>query len=346
VSYWNLWNGDRNPIIGQLGSVEQLGRLRYPNLGDGSHLVLASDYSGEHAHPEFRVLAFLLTTFKSVMTDWQPSRQAVRRKHLTDGRRMSFKALNDARRINALPSFLEAASQLRGVLICVGVEKTHTLPFNHLPPLEHNWKPDSLKKLLEICAFGAAIVDGLRSTGQGMHWITDDDAIVATESAKRDAMKLFGSIAHKYPNEEPRFRLGIASQFDDDRIAEDLVAIPDLAAGAFSDMLLATGKSNIPTSGSGIGGEQLFLQIKSIFINFWLSQVQPLNYFHVLVRSAEQGHSRYSFGRPSIGVAEHDNVPEDHPAISSKWQRALEAHLRSQGIDATEVLKSAGIDIR
>ena len=346
MSHWKHWEDDRSAISRQLGSVEQIGPFRYPDLHDGSYLMLASDYSGEHAHPEFRVLSFLLTTYNSVMTGWEPLRSAVRRRHLADGRRMSFKDLNDALRINALPTFLDAAGQLNGVLICVGVEKTYSLPQDHLPPLEHNWKPDLLEKLLEVCAFGAALVDGLRSTGQNLHWITDDDAIVSTENAQRDAMRLFGGLMHTYPTESPQFRLGIASKFDDDRLAEDLVAIPDLAAGAFSEMLTTTGKSNIPTLGSGLSTERLFLAIKSTIINAWRSQIDtPLKHFHVLVRAAERGHTSFSFGIPFVGMPRQDDVPEDAPKVNSKWRRALEAYLESQGIDTDEVLKSMGIDI-
>lgn len=346
MSHWKHWEDDQSTISRQLGNVEQIGPFTYPNLRDGSYLMLASDYSGEHAHTEFRVLSFLLTTYNSVVTDWEPLRSVVRRRHLADARRMSFKDLNDALRINALPTFLDAASQLNGVLVCVGVEKTYSLPQDHLPPLQHDWKPDSLKKLLDICAFGAGLVDGLRSSGQNLHWITDDDAIVSTEKAQGDAMKLFAGRMHTYPKENLKCGLGIASKFDDDRLAEDLVAIPDLAAGAFSEMLATTSKSSIPTSGSGLSSERLFLQIKSTLINAWRSQTDmPLKHFHVLVRAAERGQTRFSFGIPFVGIPRQEEVPEDAPKINSKWRRALEAYLESQGIDTDEVLKSMGIDV-
>jgi hypothetical protein len=162
------------------------------------------------------------TSFSAVlagggMTAWEPLRSAVRKRHLADGRRMSFKDLNDALRINALPTFLDAASQLNGVLVCVGVEKAYSLPLDHLPPLQHDWAPDPLKKLLEICVFGGGFVDGLRGTGQNLRWITDDDAIVSTEKAQVDAMNLMGGHMHKYPEEYLQVGLGIASKFDDER---------------------------------------------------------------------------------------------------------------------------------
>lgn len=343
MSNWKRWADA--PFNSEFADIEHPDRIVYPDLRDGSPFVLASDYSGEHALPEFQVLSFLLTTYKS-MTVWEPLRSAVRKKHLTDGRRMSFKALNDALRINALSSFLDAASQLNGVLVCVGVEKGYSLPQGHLPSLQHDWAPDPLKKLFEICVFGGVVVDGLRGLGQNLHWITDDDAIVSTEKAQLDAMDLMGGILHKYPDERPEIGLGIASKFDDERRAEDLVAIPDLAAGAFSEMLTTIGKSNMPTSGTGPIGTALFLQIKSSLINTWRSEAdKPLKHMNAVIRVAEGGQTLVSFGSPFSRMLRPGESTERVPTLNSKWRRALEADLTARGIDPSKVLKSMGIDI-
>src|SRR6516162_4853397 len=113
MSNWKRWRDA--PLNERFADIEHADRIVYPDFRDGSPLVLACDHSGEHAPHKFRVLSFLLTTYKSV-AEWEPLRSAVRKKHLADGRRMSFKALNDALRINAFSSFLGAASRLNGVL--------------------------------------------------------------------------------------------------------------------------------------------------------------------------------------------------------------------------------------
>jgi hypothetical protein len=259
---------------------------------------------------------------------------------------MSFKDLNDALRINALPTFLDAASHLNGVLVCVGVEKGYSLPQGHLPPLQHNWAPDPLKKLLEICVFGGGFVDGLRGPGQNLDWITDDDAIVSTEKAQIDAINLMGGQLHGHPEEYSQVRLGIASKFDDDRRAEDLVAIPDLAAGAFSETLTAMGKANMPTSGSGPCGEALFLQIKSTLINGWRSQAgKLLKHLNLVIRAAEGGGTLFSFGAPFVRMLRPGESAEGAPTLNSKWRRSLEAELKRRGIDPNEVLKSMGLAV-
>jgi len=342
MSNWKRWTD--SPLNSQFADIERPDHIVYPDLRDGSPLVLGSDYSGEHALPEFRVLSFLLTTYKSI-TAWEPLRTSVRKMHLADGRRMSFKALNDAMRINALPSFLGAASQLNGVLVCVGVEKGYSLSQDNLPLLEHDWVADPLQKLLEICVFGGIVIDGLRGVGQNVHWITDDDAIVSTEKAQLDAMNLMGGILHKYSDEHLEVALGIASKFDDERRAEDLVAIPDLAAGAFSETLTTIGKSSMPTSGSGPRDTGLFIQIKSTLINAWRSEAgKPLKHMNAVIRIAGGGQTLVSFGSPLSRILRPGESTEGAPTLNSKWRRALEAYMKRCGIDRAEVLKSMGID--
>ncbi|MDY3558557.1 hypothetical protein R5W23_005677 [Gemmata sp. JC673] len=341
MSHWKRWPDDE--LNTKFAEIEHPDRIVYPDLNDGSPLVLACDHSGEHATPEFRVVSFLVTTYKS-LAEWDPLRSAVRKRHLTDGRRMSFKALNDALRVNAFSTFLNAASHLNGVLICVGVEKGFSFPKDQLPPRQHDWTPDTLNKLVEVCVFGGLMVNGLRTKGQDVHWITDDDSTVATDKAKADASNLLGGVLHKHPDEYPQLGVGVASQFDDDLRAEDLVAIPDLAAGAYSETLTTMGKENMPTSGTGPQGAKLFLQIKSSLINSWrYDSSKPLKHMNAVIRSFN-GQMLVSFGAPFSRRLRPDESAEGAPTLNAKWRRALEADLKARDIDPNEILKTMGID--
>lgn len=343
MSNWQRW--PTAPLNDSFANIEHPDRIVFPDLRDHTHFVVACDHSGEHASPEFRVLSFLLTTYKSV-AEWDPQRLEVRRKHLADGRRMSFKALNDALRINALPSFLRAASQLNGVLICIGVEKGFSLSKNHLPLWQHQWTADTLNKLVEICVFGAVMVDGLRGADQNVHWITDDDSTVSTAKARNDAMNLMGGLLHKYPDEYLDVSLGIASQFDDERRAEDLVAIPDLAAGAYSELLSTMGKEKMPTSGTGPSDITGFVQIKSTLINAWRSgNSKSLKHMNAIVRPKENGQALVSFGSPFFRTPRPGESLDGAPILNPKWRRALEADLKARNIDPDEVLRSMGFDV-
>jgi hypothetical protein len=332
MSNWKYWPpiGDRDTVNFQLGNVETCGKFTYPYLHDRSDFILASDYSGEHEPPEFQVLSFLLTHQNSVFGQWEAARLSVRNKHLSDGRRMAFKKLNDAQRINALDEFLEAASLLNGVLVCVAVEKRHSLRSRgKLLPLQHKWTPDTLEKLLRICVFGGGFVDGLRGDGQNIFWITDDDAIVATDNAKADACGLMGSFLHSYPGEEPEIKLGIASGFDDGLRAEDLLAIPDLAAGAFSEGLTQLGKSRMPTTTVGPTGVDLSLQIKSMLIEAWrIDNNKPLKHFNTVIRVADGGQDMFSFNQPIIRMPQRGQPLPPAQILNEKWRRALTETLK------------------
>lgn len=332
MSNWKYWSptSDRNTVNFQLGNVESFGKFTYPNLRDQSEFVLASDYSGEHQQPEFQVLSFLLTQESSIFGSWETARLNVRHRHLSDGRRMAFKKLTDARRINALTEFLDAASLLNGLLVCVAVEKTHSLRNRgQLPPLQHNWTVDTLEKLLRICVFGGGFVDGLRGNGQNLFWITDDDAIVATDHAKKDAARLMGSCLHPFPGEKPTVILGIASLFDDGLRAEDLLAIPDLAAGAFSEGLTRIGKSNIPTTIVGRTGDEQLAQIKTTLINVWRGDnSKRLKHFDAVVRVVDDRQDRISFCQPYVRIATPSDAFPSMPALDEKWRKALTETLK------------------
>ncbi|MCE9565830.1 MAG: hypothetical protein K8U57_27715 [Planctomycetes bacterium] len=333
-------------INSEFGKQEHPNQIVYPDLNDGSDLVLATDYSGEHEAPEFRVLGFLLTTRKSIETVWEPARLEVRKKYLHNDRRMAFKKLDDALRINAFPTFLKAASQLNGVLACVAVEKSFLIAKKEeLQPLQYNWVPEPLEKLAEICIFGAGLVNGLRSPGQNVGWLTDEDAIVVKEEARADASALMKSCLFPYPEEKPLFGLGVASDFTEDGLrAEDLLAIPDLAAGAFSETLMTMGKENIPTSGSGPGGHTLYLKTKSTLINgFFGERGNPLKVLSCLVRRHPQG-MMLSFGQPFARLPMPGESTEGAVPTNEKWRKSLAAELARIGADPKEILKDMGVD--
>ena len=88
----------------------------------GSHLMFGSDYSGDHAKSPFRTYGSLVAD-EDGSPQWPARYRDVRGKYLKDGRRMSFKNLNDVQRRRALVPFLEAAEYLNGHVVVVAVTK-------------------------------------------------------------------------------------------------------------------------------------------------------------------------------------------------------------------------------
>ena len=57
-------------------------------------MIVASDYSGQHKEATHEAYSFVVTTDEA-LNDWLPSLRAFRQQWLPDGRRISFKKLNE-----------------------------------------------------------------------------------------------------------------------------------------------------------------------------------------------------------------------------------------------------------
>lgn len=88
----------------------------------GSHLMFGSDYSGDHKESKFRTYCYLIVDGDH-SPQWPVYRRKFRTEFLLDGRRMSFKGLNDGQRRRALVPFLETADFLNGHLVGLIVTK-------------------------------------------------------------------------------------------------------------------------------------------------------------------------------------------------------------------------------
>jgi hypothetical protein len=256
----------------------------FPDLRRDQELVIACDYSGEHQQSKHHVLTFLLTD-RSSLREWEPERLAVRHEFLSDGRRMAFKNLSDARRQQAFFSFLQATARLNGFLLSMAIEKT-------VPPwiledgllAEKGVKASVVQKMLNVFIYGSLLIGGLSRAGQAVRWITDDDEIVSNDSTQDLACRVMMSFLLKYcPHELIGAALGIAGKFDDDRRAEDLCAVPDLVAGALSEFLSSAPDGTFNEAGLHIPKSTMY-STKAMLILGWLSTLSgPLKKASCLV---------------------------------------------------------------
>ncbi len=145
-------------------------------------------------------------------------------------------------------------------------------------------------------------MSGLCRPGQNLHWITDEDEIVANEDHQKDAGQMMGGMLYHYcPEKMGEIRLGIAGKFEDDRRAEDLISIVDLVGGAFSEYLMALGTDSLPKSTNLFVPMRKPMSTKSQLILAWLfGSNRPLKKVICLVRSWEAGKVLVSFPRPKI----------------------------------------------
>jgi hypothetical protein len=152
----------------------------------------------------------------------------------------------------ALPHFLGAANDIPGILITVGVSKRHPSLFrregridmteDELRPYQQ-WERDTFEKLLRAVHFLSFFLAGLSANDQSFMWYSDDDDI-APNSGETDRSRTLelgeiwrNVITHYVPHHVPQITIGTEKDDDPSKSLSDLLAIPDLACGAWCRLL-------------------------------------------------------------------------------------------------------------
>lgn len=222
---------------------------RHPNLlhsvSEGI-MHVASDYSGQHKKATHEVYTFLVTAESSLM-NWLPKWSKFRNEWLPDGRRISYKRLNDSHRLRALPAYLMTMGELKGNLITIMVDKkigsfmlggsdaiVDIFPdcFPETP------KKSTVEKMFRLSNFVAFILCGLRREQQISNWISDHDEALDTHEKREGFSRLasyttFGLTEWLNPGDH---YFGTTEMKTSPPWAEDFVAVTDLVAGAFCNM--------------------------------------------------------------------------------------------------------------
>lgn len=230
----------------QLAQYEIANPGIFPNLRDDQTLFVATDFGGEHREAVYETTGVLLVDSESV-GNWLPLQNALRAKYLPDGRRMSYKGLNDQRKQRALPVFLSSANLLNGLLFLVVVDKRLGSMFSNTGclsrksidyPCLDKWPLQRIERALRATSLVSLLIRGLSGQGQNLAWFLDEDEVVANEARLREFIDLFGSVLSNYLSHSlGHCRIGTTACDSGTREIEDLVAIPDLAVGALTDVL-------------------------------------------------------------------------------------------------------------
>jgi|SRR5688572_18445843 len=213
----------------------------FPDLSGSRDLLIASDYSGSHSESHFDVYSFLIVT-PSMLTQWEPYRIDVRLR-LGLERIMAFKSLNDKRRQAVLKDFLLIAGRLPGLSVSVIVDKKVGTLFDSLGSPEGleqpvaGWKPGVVERVLRVTHLLGFLIAGLSVPMQDIYWFTDQDDIAPNEARLRDLTSLLANVAsHLLRHNLGHLRCGTTGNDSGTKQLEDFVAIPDLVAGALSEV--------------------------------------------------------------------------------------------------------------
>jgi hypothetical protein len=222
-----------------------------PSLHSATHLMIVTDYAGQHPNKsaKYELYSFLIYDFNAA-SKWNDERKAVR-DHGLGIRTMSFKGLHDKVKLRALPQFAAAADHIPGVLVTVAVHKAHRSLFrigqaldmqiDELRPYDH-WQRISFEKLLRTVHFVSFFLGALSRDGQVVHWYSDEDDIAPNRSrqdrSRTDELaKVWLTVMPNYvPHRIPQVRIGTERDDEPGKSLSDVLALPDLACGAWCQL--------------------------------------------------------------------------------------------------------------
>jgi hypothetical protein len=216
-----------------------------PDLSGEKSIFIFSDYSW--ARGRYKTYSFLVLG-RSGADSFNTARKVLRKDFGLENRRMSFKGLNDRVKLTALPAFLSLAGASDGFILTFAVSSR--IPYMFAEQFLQVWpelaalKKPVLEDMLRIAHFGAQAVLIAFSPKQNIVWFTDEDNIVANETHQQHFGRLAEAIIRKVlPDEEiGEIGFGLTGADDGSLEIEDLVAIPDLVAGALCELLDALSK--------------------------------------------------------------------------------------------------------
>ena len=236
---------DRIPFPWLQKLYAEIPRNRVPILG-GPTLLVGTDTSGTQRGSQYSVVGILLMDMENSAA-WHATRVQIRRQFLTDGRRMSYKNLNDGQRRTALIPFLEAADRIRGLCVLMAFDRrlgdlcaTAQLYERSKSDLifQGRWKQKSFEQMMRTVQLVSTLLAAVAVENQNIYWISDLDECFATQERKIDTARMMSAFTSEYVK-HPLGELGVGTtELDEgDRLEEDVTAIPDLAAGAVCDLL-------------------------------------------------------------------------------------------------------------
>lgn len=223
-----------------------------------------SDFSGEHSDAHFNTYSFLILAYSKI-GPFKDQVEELRRKHglLEPYSEFAFKDLTFGPRSRALPEFLHLVDNfIHGAIVTIAIEKNVDTVFgvskkNTYPHIEQQlvamglgqWKGAVAEKALRVCHSIALFVALTTRENQRLLWYCDNDAINENTLNRSFAntQQIFAHILSMYSKH--KFDLvGFGKSFDRKSHLDDLLSIPDFAAGVVQDLLKAhkTGEDNIP----------------------------------------------------------------------------------------------------
>ncbi len=254
------WNPIRVPLYPWVPTMEKIISAHELPILSGPVITITSDYSGSHKSSNYQIISVLYVDLE-FSQGWEFQRRKIREQYLRDGRRLSFKALNDRQRQKALIPFLKSTELIHGLSVTLVINKSIRKLYVSKADivsacqsfgLQCNWKPQALENAMQVAHLMSILIAGLSHPKQNIYWISDEDELFANLQRIQDLQRIIGKYSGHYVKHElGELGMGTTSLDEGDRFEEDLNAIPDLIAGTVAEVSTRLSKSiggRIPTS--------------------------------------------------------------------------------------------------
>lgn len=223
-------------------------------LQSAESILIFSDFGGEHDGAKFSTFGFLMCDASS-LSCFESSSTALRKQYdISVKTEFGYKYLKKDKVMEALPSLLSASNAIKGTLFTVAIDKA-------IPSLWHqiggksskwelvkqlesaglgNWKPDIAEKLLLVCHIICGLLTNGTSNARKVLWLSDNDAINENGNKHNfdDTKDVFLHVLEQYSNNV--YDLVGFSRSQDSCLYNDLLSLPDFAAGRLQDLLTAS----------------------------------------------------------------------------------------------------------
>jgi hypothetical protein len=318
---WRELGRDDLGFLNTLNSVFSSAQRRdprcFPRLHQADCLFVGSDYGGDHQNALYQTLTFLIADV-ATCARWIQAWAPLRKRLLPDRRRMAYKSLNDGLRARALYPLLDTANRLPGLLVTFVFARAIRSVFSadgqldtsqlEFAPLREFSAPLA-ERLMRVVHVLSLLLAGLSAPGQDVLWVTDEDNIAANPARVQhlcDALAVVSS--HCLSHSLRHLRVATTKQDCGDLSLEDLLAIPDLAAGALASIMdVMLGARGAPLRGFWLPPVQDVSGKARRVLNWFSDATQPLRRFVVLIdetllRQLRATHLRFHGSNDSLGL--------------------------------------------
>lgn len=191
-------------------------------------------------------IAILLASFDEVMRWHHGDRREWRASLEHDERKMKYSQIRPGlEQLTPLTNFLRTASSMEGLLLTLTIPNTPRFVFTNRedsrvhPDLTdyRHWKPKVFEQLVRFATFLGIGLSLITHPDQEVLWLSDNDDLIANENFRAQASRFVGCRISASLGHAVTPHLAPLELLTNRLAAEDVLSIPDVAAGGMGEYL-------------------------------------------------------------------------------------------------------------